>query len=154
MSISINGIAHIYITVHDFDQALPFYRKLLGFLEMECLVDTSELFYCVGGRTGVGIRRALRPEPFDAYRAGMHHLCFRARSRADVDKLAGVVEGFGGRIVHAPVEDDWAPGYYSLLFEDPCGTRLEINHVPGKGNLDPEVELPLAADTQARLSVP
>jgi hypothetical protein len=71
-----------------------------------------------------------------------------------VDTLAGVVEGFGGRIVHAPVEDDWAPGYYSLLFEDPCGTRLEINHVPGKGNLDPEVELPLAADTQARLSVP
>ncbi|MEN9807164.1 MAG: hypothetical protein RL756_1684, partial [Pseudomonadota bacterium] len=26
MSISINGIAHIYITVQDFDRALPFYR--------------------------------------------------------------------------------------------------------------------------------
>jgi len=154
MSISINGIAHIYITVQDFDLALPFYRRLLAFLEMACLVDTDDLFYCVGGRTGVGIRRARHPEPFDPYRAGMHHLCFRARSRADVDALAVQIVPFGGRVVHAPVEDAWAPGYYSLLFEDPCGTRLEINHVPGKGNLDPGVSLPLPADTQARLSVP
>jgi hypothetical protein len=29
------------------------------------------------------------------------------------------------------------PGYYSVLFEDPDGTRLEINHVPGKGLLAP-----------------
>ena len=30
------------------------------------------------------------------------------------------------------------PGYYSLLFEDPSGIRLEINHVPGKGLLEPD----------------
>jgi len=35
----------------------------------------------------------------------------------------------------APREDQWAPGYYSLLFEDPDGIRLELNHVPGKGLL-------------------
>ena len=35
----------------------------------------------------------------------------------------------------APREDRWAPGYYSLLFEDPDGIRLELNHVPGKGLL-------------------
>ena len=28
-----------------------------------------------------------------------------------------------------------APGYYSVLFEDPDGIRLEVNHVPGKGLL-------------------
>jgi hypothetical protein len=33
----------------------------------------------------------------------------------------------------APREDGWAPGYYSLLFEDPDGIRLELTHVPGKG---------------------
>jgi len=154
MSISINGIAHIYLTVQDFDRALPFYRELLAFLEMQCLVDTDDLYYCVGGRTGVGIRRARHPEPFDQYRAGLHHLCFRARSRADVDQLAARIAGFGGRVVHGPREDDWAPGYYSVLFEDPCGTRLEINHVPGKGNLDPDVSLPLATEKQTRLSEP
>jgi hypothetical protein len=29
------------------------------------------------------------------------------------------------------------------LFEDPDGIRLEVNHVPGKGNLDPSITLPL-----------
>jgi catechol 2,3-dioxygenase-like lactoylglutathione lyase family enzyme len=118
---------------------------------MRCLVDSKELYYCVGARTGVGIRRAHSPAPFDPYRAGLHHLCFRARSRADVDGVAAEVEGLGGTLVHAPQEDDWAPGYYSVLFEDPCGTRLEVNYVPGKGHLADEASHPLGADVQARL---
>ena len=28
----------------------------------------------------------------------------------------------------------WAPGYYSVLFEDPDGIRVEVNHIPGKGH--------------------
>jgi hypothetical protein len=64
------------------------------------------------------------------------------------------VAEYRGAIVHPPQEDDWAPGYYSVLFEDPCGTRLEVNHVPGRGNLADDVELPLAGETQARLSEP
>ena len=31
----------------------------------------------------------------------------------------------------------FAPGYYSVLFEDPDGIRVEVNHVPGKGHLGP-----------------
>jgi hypothetical protein len=27
-----------------------------------------------------------------------------------------------------------APGYYSILFEDPDGIRIEVNYVPGKGH--------------------
>ena len=38
-------------------------------------------------------------------------------------------------IVHPPEDGPWAPGYYSILFEDPDGIRLEANFVPGKGNL-------------------
>jgi hypothetical protein len=29
-----------------------------------------------------------------------------------------------------------------VAFEDPDGIRLEVNHVPGKGNLDPTIQLP------------
>lgn len=154
MTVAINGIAHIYLTVTDFAAARPFYEGLLGLFDMQCLVDTDDLYYCVGARTGVGIRRARHPEAFDQYRAGLHHLCFRARSREDVDAVAEAVPGFGGRIVHAPQDDEWAPGYYSVLFEDPCGTRLEVNHVPGKGNLADTVTLPLAEPVQKRLSEP
>ncbi len=153
MSIDINGIAHIYITVADIPLAKPFYEKLLGAFGMQCLVDTEKLYYCVGARTGVGIRQGHRDAAFDQYHPGLHHLCFRARNRDSIDLLAALIEPMGGTLVHPPQEDDWAPGYYSVLFEDPCGTRLEVNYVPGKGNLDTDVELPLAPEIQERLSV-
>lgn len=152
----LNGIAHIYLTVSNFEACLPFYEKLLAFFEMECLVKTDVLFYCVGSRTGIGIRKA-KPEcaevQYDQGRPGVHHLCFRARSREDVDTIHEFLRGIGARIVHAPQDDNqWAPGYYSVLFEDPDGTRLEVNYVPGKGNLDPAIKLPLPAESQALLS--
>ena len=159
--VSLNGIAHIYLTVQDFPLCLPFYEALLAFFDMQCLVRTDALFYCVGSRTGIGIRAASvehSDTAFDQYRAGMHHLCLRARSRSDIERieafLVQLIARCGGRLLHGAVQDGWAPGYYSVLFEDPCGTRLEVNYVPGKGNLDPEVELPLPSATQARLSEP
>jgi catechol 2,3-dioxygenase-like lactoylglutathione lyase family enzyme len=84
----------------------------------------------------------LKSERFNQRRAGLHHLCFRARSRQDVDEVHRLVQTLGARIFHPPEDGPWASGYYSLLFEDPDGIRLEINFVPGKGNLDPSVELP------------
>jgi catechol 2,3-dioxygenase-like lactoylglutathione lyase family enzyme len=157
VTIDINGIAHLYITVQDFARCRAFYGQLLPFLGMVCLVDTDELFYCIGGRTGVGIRAASaqhRGTRFDQLRAGLHHVCFRARSRADVDALATFVTGIGAHVVHAPREDEWAPGYYSVLFEDPCGTRLEVNFVPGKGHLAADAKPPLPDSLQGRLSAP
>lgn len=159
----INGIAHIYITVQNFQEVLPFYRQLLSFLQMECLVDTDALYYCVGGRTGIGIRAA-EPEyesvTYNQYRAGLHHLCLRAYSKEDVDELyeflnkANAGNFFNAKIIQAPHESDWAPGYYSVLFEDPGGTRIEMNYVPGKGNLSDEIDLPLSSDRQSGLSEP
>jgi catechol 2,3-dioxygenase-like lactoylglutathione lyase family enzyme len=64
-----------------------------------------------------------------------HIVLFRARERADVDELHGFLQTLGAKIIRAPREDQWAPGYYSILFEDPDGIRLELNHVPGKGLL-------------------
>ncbi len=69
-------------------------------------------------------------------RVGLHHVCFRARSREDVDALHGFLQELGATIVHPPREDSFAPGYYSVLFEDPDGIRLEMNYVPGKGHLE------------------
>ena len=69
-------------------------------------------------------------------RCGLHHLCFRARSRVDVDAIYQTALGLNAKIVRAPQEDHWAPGYYSVLFEDPDGIRIEANFVPGKGHLE------------------
>ena len=41
-----------------------------------------------------------------------------------------------------------APGYYSVLFEDPDGIRIEANHVPGQGLLAPGLGQVGSADTK------
>ena len=94
--------------------------------------------FCVGGRTAIGISApdpAHEGERFVQCRVGLHHVCLRARERVDVEEAYEFLKTLGTTIVHPPQDDMWAPGYYSVLFEDPDGIRLEINHVPGKGLL-------------------
>ena len=132
----INGIAHVMLTVSNFEACLPFYEKLLPFLGLRPVFNTDGYLYCVGGRTAVGIMRAdqrHRDERFVQTRVGLHHVCFRARERGDVDTMHTLVRELGATIVHPPEDGPWAPGYYSLLFEDPDGIRLEINHSRARG---------------------
>jgi catechol 2,3-dioxygenase-like lactoylglutathione lyase family enzyme len=140
MSVSVNGIAHIQLTVRDPDRCLPFWEKLCHFLEMKTLIKGEGVLYCIGSRTGILVRGAppdKRERSFDQDGAGLHHFCFRARERADVDAIHRfLVDELHAHIVHAPEEgSQFAPGYYSVLFEDPDGIRVEVNYVPGKGHL-------------------
>ncbi len=137
----INGIAHTMLTVSNFAACLPFYKGLLQFFGLKPVIESEAMLYCVGGRTAVGIVHAeeqYRSERFAQFRVGLHHVCFRARERADVDEVFAYLKSVGATIVHPPEDGPWAPGYYSLLFEDPDGIRLEVNHVPGKGLLATE----------------
>lgn len=135
----INGVAHTFITAGDFKASKAFYSQLLPFLGLKEVASTDRLYYCVGGRTGFGIEA---PDPehagqrFVQMRVGLHHHCWRARGREDVDALHVFLQQIGATIVHGPQVDPWAPGYYSVLFEDPDGIRLELNHVPGRGLFD------------------
>ncbi len=142
MGVEVNGIAHIQLTVNDSRRCLPFWETLCHFLGMETLIRGDDVVYCIGGRTGVCVRatpQASSGGPFDQNRAGLHHFCFRVRSREDVDAIHRfLVDTPGARIVHPPEDGpQFAPGYYSLLFEDPDGIRVEVNHVPGKGHFGP-----------------
>jgi catechol 2,3-dioxygenase-like lactoylglutathione lyase family enzyme len=146
MSIEANGIAHIQLSVNDFARGAPFWEKLCHFLGMRTLVKSADTVYCIGSRTGILVRpanEAHRGMRFDQTRAGLHHFCFRARSREDVDAVHRfAVEELGARVVHPPEEGGhFAPGYYSALFEDPDGIRVEVNFVPGKGHFGGEGRL-------------
>lgn len=135
----INGIAHVILTVSDLERARPFYTGLCEAMGLTCVRDQPDYLYYVGGRTALGIRPASvehRDITFDQERVGLHHVCFRARSREHVDALYEVARELGAEIVHAPEDGPWALGYYSVLFEDPDGIRIEINFVPGKGLLE------------------
>lgn len=145
----INGMAHAILTVTSFEKARAFYGRLLPFLGMSKVFDNEGFVYWVGGRTAIGIQpaeEAHRGQRFVQYRVGLHHLCFRAKAREDVDRLAEFLRGENAMIVRGPQEGGWAPGYYYLLFEDPDGIRLELCHVPGQGLLDGNSGFGSAAD--------
>ncbi len=139
MTVEVNGIAHIQMTINNVEEGLPFWEKLCHFLDMKTLIKNETTVYCIGSRTGILVREA--PEDnkhiaFDQDTAGLHHICFRARSNQDIDSIYEFVSGeLGAKIVHGPEDgSQFAPGYYSILFEDPDGIRIEVNHVPGKGH--------------------
>jgi len=138
MTIEINGMAHVMLTVVHFEAARAFYGELLPQFGMKVVFDGDRLFYCVGGRTAIGIQPcdpAYADQHFVQRRVGLHHLCLRARSREDVDKLAEALRRMSATIIRGPEEGTWAPGYYFVLFEDPDGIRLEMCFVPGAGLL-------------------
>lgn len=145
MSVSLNGIAHIQLTVNDAARCVPFWEKLCHFFEMSTLIKGDEIVYCIGSRTGLLVRGApsdKRDRPFDQDRPGLHHVCFRARNRDDVDTIYKfIVDELQAKIIHPPEDGSFAPGYYSVLFEDPDGIRIEVNFVPGKGHFGPDGRL-------------
>jgi catechol 2,3-dioxygenase-like lactoylglutathione lyase family enzyme len=134
----LNGIAHIQLTVNDVSVSKPFWKPLLDLFEMKTLIDTDTYYYAIGSRTGIAISEAEGDVkgPFQQRRVGLHHVCLRARERAQIDEIHEFVLGLpGATVVHGPREDGFAPGYYSVLFEDPDGIRVEVNFVPGRGHL-------------------
>jgi catechol 2,3-dioxygenase-like lactoylglutathione lyase family enzyme len=142
--VEINGIAHVILRVNRFYECVAFYDELMPRLGLKVVLRTDSFVYYVGGRTAVGIRRPeaeFADHTHEELAPGIDHLCFRARSREDIDGLFPFLENIGAELVRAPEEGPWAPGYYSLSFRDPEGIRLEVNHVPGKGLLADQSEL-------------
>ena len=152
--IEVNGMAHVILTVSQWEKSRAFYAELLPFLGMTKVYDGNNFLYHVGGRTAIGIQRcapeheerALRAEP----RGPASSLPDAPASREDVDAAADKVRAIGGRIDRGPVEGNFAPGYYFFVFEDPDGIRLEVNFVPGKGLLTSR-DNPLLPSTPIRI---
>ncbi len=146
MSVEVNGIAHIQLTVANPERCIAFWEPLCHFLEMQTLIKGDDVLYCIGSRTGILVRGApmdKRDLPFDQDRPGLHHFCFRCRAAEDVEKIYDFVATQPDvKIIHGPEDGSrFAPGYYSILFEDPDGIRVEFNYVPGKGHFGGEGRL-------------
>ena len=147
--IEINGVAHIILAVSEWGRCREFYEALLPFLGLKRAFSGQDRIYYVGGRTAVGVGRCDEQYAQDRFiqsSVGLHHICFRARSREDVDKVYAFLRDRKAEIVHPPEEGPWVPGYYSVLFEDPAGIRLEVNYVPGKGIFEEGVSFNPAGD--------
>jgi catechol 2,3-dioxygenase-like lactoylglutathione lyase family enzyme len=147
--VEINGVAHVVLRVNRFEDCIRFYDRLMPELGLQAVHRDDGFVYYVGGRTAVAIRRVdpdCTDRPHVEGSSGLDHLCFRARSRQDIDELYALLQDIGADVVRPPQEGPWAPGYYSLSFRDPEGIRLEVNHVPGKGVLAEDASFDPAPD--------
>jgi len=137
--LNINGIAHIALSVKNISKSKVFYNTLLPFLGLTRVHEGDKSIYHVGARTGIMIQQIdenMVSANFNQNNIGLHHFCFRARERKDIDLLGNKLREMKAKIIRGPMEGNWAPGYYYILFEDPDGIRLEVNYVPGEGVLD------------------
>lgn len=144
-------VDHIQITVGDMAVAVPFYDKLLPLLGFDInrrssATITEHDFHVVEyshPRLVFAItspRTAFVGESINRRRPGaLHHLAFRAGSRAEVDELHLKLIDIGATIVSSPREypEYVPPGYYAVFFKDPEGIKYEVVTYPGR----PEIPL-------------
>lgn len=133
-------IDHIQITVKDMSVAVPFYDKLMPLLGFDIKnKTTAEIeeheFHVVEythRRLAFAItspRSAFVGDSINRRKPGaLHHLAFRAASRAEVDRLHSDLKEIGATIVTPPREypEYTPPGYYALFFKDLEGIKYEI----------------------------
>ena len=133
-------IDHIEITVRDMSVAVPFYDKLLPLLGFDLArrssarIDEHEKHVVSYEHPRLGFtitspRQGFISDVINRRKPGsLHHLAFRAASRADVDRLHDEVRAIGAIIVSAPREyPEYTPaGYYAFYFKDPEGIKYEI----------------------------
>ena len=146
----INGIAHIALNVKNIEKSKLFYDEILPSLGMELVHHSEKSFYYIGGRTGILIQQIKDSfainNNFSQNNVGLHHLCFRMRSKLAIDHFYKVLLGIDCKIIRGPLLGDWVPGYYYLLFEDPDNIRLEVNYVPNKGVFENKIKFNAAGD--------
>ena len=133
-------IDHIEITVNDMSVAVPFYDKLLPLLGFDLRRRVSSVIEAHEKRVvsyehprlGFAITSPLRAfmhETINRRKPGsLHHLAFKAASRAEVDRLHVELKEIGATIVSPPREypEYTPPGYYAVFFKDPEGIKYEI----------------------------
>jgi catechol 2,3-dioxygenase-like lactoylglutathione lyase family enzyme len=132
-------IDHIQITVKDMKVAVPFYDKFLPLLGFDIQDKVSAVieehdFYVVEythPRLAFAItssRKAFIDDTINRRKPGaLHHLAFKAESRAEVDRLYSELMEVGATIVSKPkLYPEYGPDYYALFFKDLDGIKYEI----------------------------
>ncbi len=128
MSIVIDRIDHIVLTVFDLERTLAFYQRVLG----------MEPVTFAGGRRGLAFGRqklnlhqagrefepkALKPAP------GAIDLCFIAAT--PLEEVTAHLKSEGVAIIAGPVEKTGATGpMMSVYFRDPDGNLVEVSNYP------------------------
>lgn len=113
-------LGHIGVNVTDLNAARAYYDKVMPLLEYEPFLadDTQFAYRPAGGKVGTYV--FFYPASGPGYRpgsAGLQHLAFMVRTRAEVDSVHTWVLSRGDEIIHAPREfPQYPPPYYATFW--------------------------------------
>lgn len=125
----LRGIDHLYLSVSDLGRSEPFYDRVmeaLGLHKGDKAIAGERHAHYLAPSFQLSLRPARSAGPHDPYAPGLHHLCFQAPSRDDVDASYQALLALGIAATAPAVYPEYNPEYYATFFEDPDGIRLEI----------------------------
>jgi catechol 2,3-dioxygenase-like lactoylglutathione lyase family enzyme len=126
------GIDHIYIAVTNVARSEPFYdralQEVLGFHKNKFTLGGEPHIQYFNRHFGFVLRPARRSSAHDSYLPGLHHLCFRVESAADVKAVAAKLADAGISATEPKLHEEYAPDYWATFFTDPDGIRLEVTN--------------------------
>jgi catechol 2,3-dioxygenase-like lactoylglutathione lyase family enzyme len=135
--LTVLGVDHVDLTVTDRDRSAALYGTVLGALGFRVIPqghDDDAYVVYANAHMAVGLRPATEANlygTFDRTRVGLHHLAFRALSRADVDRFHGFLVAQHLPVLDRPAEyPQYGEGYYAVFFSDPDGMKLELAQFP------------------------
>jgi catechol 2,3-dioxygenase-like lactoylglutathione lyase family enzyme len=135
------SISHIALTVSDLERSTAFYEKVFGFIGFKRVEVPESTQQAMKTRlkawVGPGYSISIRPSKgefahrlHDRNTPGFNHLAFTAEDRADVEKMYEVLKQIGAKVLDAPAEYPYSPGYFAVYFTDPDGLKFEFVHAP------------------------
>lgn len=127
------GIDHIYLTVTVLERSELFYDQVLlgvlGFRKNTFRLGEVEHVQYYNRQFGIVLRPASPgSRTHDAYSPGLHHVCLRVESVADVATVAAALREIGVDVTEPRVYPEYAEDYVATFFCDPDGIRLEITN--------------------------
>jgi len=127
--VQILGLDHIDLSVRDLTRSRAFYDTVLSALGFRKMSDDGTIVWR-GRHLEIGIRAATSGDEgksHDRYDVGLHHLAFRAESRADVDRFHDFLLQQSIDVLDPPADyPQYGATYYAVFFADPDGIKLEL----------------------------
>lgn len=124
-------LGHLGINVPDLVSAKRYYDAVMPILGFEVFFSrASELAYRpAGGKPGTFLFVYAVKDSSDEYsrhRAGLQHLAFMVKTRAEVDAAHRLVVELGSTVLHPPGRfPEYPQPYYATFWLDPFGFMFE-----------------------------
>ncbi len=145
----IRRVQHVGLKVHDIEEAIAFYRDVMGFRVSDrynpgdnpygphaiCFMRCGNLHHAVSlVHFSKETKISSRPEMMLNPEVGLHHVAFEVDSKKELEEWANYIRAQGFKIVMEPVvhsptnpEGDGTMGENrAFYFKDPSGNGIEI----------------------------